>query len=218
MTGTNPKGKKIFILGLFIILIISLALIFNTALNVGTASADADPPQGDTSTLSGDGLSADVWQAVWVSQEQGDPYWATAPKPVKLLDISGSQSGSGDDFSKVSTLENSVWMKLSSSVDSWAFTAKETITITNADGETVKTVSNQAPLEINGDNAQPNQNIQITGSWITGDQLEDILSLPNGQYHFVVTLSDINLQADGSNLSASSITDENTLSWLIKIG
>jgi len=168
-------------------------------------------------------VSAEVWQTLYVTNSNGGTYWVNPPKPITLA-LFGSPTGSQSDLTLVSTLQNNIYMKLNTQkpVASWAFSAKETIAVTDLNGNILGTIVNNVAVTENGVAVPNNQNVWVLGSSLSAFQLQPLIShiAGYGQCYFVIKLSDIQLNLtfnDGTGLalSASGGDAQNTLKWLV---
>jgi hypothetical protein len=216
--------RRMLAFGLFFILIICFGgFIYYAAVATSVIPGGVDmPPIGDETELSGEfGSSVTVWQGLYVYPVSGEPYWVNAPEPFFLADILGSKSGVGDDFTEVSKMQNTVYMNCPFAASSVLFQAEETISITDEMGNLVKTLSDVDHKFFSGDAfgkpVEAGENIAVASATVTGDQLEQILSLPSGTYYLLVEMSNLNLILDGQTYSAAAGSDMNVLSWLIQV-
>jgi len=223
-TPQQQKNKNTFVFAL-ILIILGAGLV--SILVISSAAADTLP---DDTTDIGDDDSTDstvtVWQSLYIKNKDGATpadYWVNAPKPFTLR-ISGSPTGDEEDLTQMKQMANSIWMQpQTNSIASWTFSCKETIVVTDLDGETVKTIANSATVNANGQSAEQGKNSQITSSWLTDAQLEEIIDLPTGQYYFTVAIGEIMLITENEDGTTNTLTSdvngtsENVLNWLIEI-
>jgi len=219
MMSKNFKSRQKIALGLFVLLILGFAAFTYLALNASAAPpASSDPLPIDSGFLGGSGS---VWQSLHVINADGSSYWANAPQPFSLASVFGSQSGYGDDFNQVKTLQNNIYMNLQSASGPWSFSCVESIVVTDMQGNVVAVVADAQTVNANGQAASAGQNVWVTGASVTEQQLQGILGLPPGQYFFTVTLQNISLQVTVNGqqqvFSASAGSVQNVLSWMIRI-
>jgi hypothetical protein len=219
----SVKMKKVLAFGIFTLLVLSVIFLFYLGSNLTTASND--PPVGELTPVNsgtGGSIYGTVWQSLYVTPTQGQPYWANAPKQFDFMAILGSPTGNGDDFTEVQKLQNNIYMNLAvEGVSTWAFSCQETITITDEQGNFIATIVDSQTVNGNGQSVAANTNAWVQGASLTGQQLQNVLNLPAGTYYFTVTLNNINLlinvNGQQQQLSALPGTDENVLSWLIQV-
>jgi hypothetical protein len=179
-------------------------------------------PPAETPTPPTPRVNAEVWQTMYVTNGDGSTYWVNPPKPIALA-LFGSPTGSASDYNLVSKLQNNIYMKLNTEkpVSSWMFTAKETIAITDLNGNILGTIANDATVTKSGNAVPNNQNVWVLGSSLTASQLQPLINkVTYGQCYFVIKLSNIQLaltfnDGTGQTLSASGGDAQNTLAWLI---
>ncbi len=187
-----------------------------------------DPSPPPTPTLATTPtLSAFVWQTLYVTNLDGSTYWVNPPKPTNPLAIWASPNKDASNFKQISYLQNNIYMKIDSAktVQSWMFSAKETIAVTDLNGNIKGTIANDATVSKNGGSVANGQNTYVLGASLTAQQLQplirNIVSYGTPHY-FVIKLSNIQLQltftdGSGQTLSASGGDASNTLAWLIAI-
>jgi hypothetical protein len=165
---------------------------------------------------------AEVWQTVYVTNVDGSTYWVNPPKPF-VLSLLGSPDKDASHFKTVSNIQNNIYMKINSQkqVQSWMFSAKETIGIYNENGFEVGTIARDATVNQNGYSVANNQNTWVLGASMTANQLEPLIEkVTRTQCYFVIKLTNIQLAltfTDGSTtlLTADYGNVDNTLAWLI---
>ena len=233
-----PKRyNKLAILGIAAVMIIVLSLILYVSFTVTTAKGVPKTPLTPTSGSSGSGLgvSAQVWQSLYIVPTTGQPYWVEPGQTYSAMTVYGSPSGSGTDFSQVQVMHNEIDVNPSlqgQTVASWTFSCQETIEITDQYGNSVGYVtqpgSSATAMTVNaqGSTLTPGQNNWIAGASETGSQLQATLNsagaTAGSEYYIVITLSNIqltlNFQGGGyQTLSGTSGTAQNQASWLVKI-
>jgi hypothetical protein len=226
-----PKHyNKPAVLGLAVILIIVLVLIIYVGYDMSTVKSSS-PPSDNTglsssspSSNNSPSASASVWSSIYVVQQNGNTYWINAPQSFSLSGaaVYSSESGQGNDFSEISTCQNTIYMQLAESATSWQFSCQEGITLDSTSGNVVSTIAPPTTINQNGGEAAANQNIQVTtGGTLTEAQFQSILNQPAGNYYYVVTLNNIMLtvtvNGQTTTLTASQGTQSNVLAWLIQI-
>jgi hypothetical protein len=167
-------------------------------------------------------VTAEVWQTVYVTNIDGSTYWVNPPKPFALA-LLGSPDKDASHFKQVKNVQNNIYMKISSdkTVQSWLFSAKETIGIYNENGFEVGTIAKDATVNKNGYSVVNGQNTWVLGSSISAIQLEPLIEkVTRTQCYFVIQLSNIQLSlsfTDGTTemLTADYGNVDNTLAWLI---
>ncbi len=206
------KLTKPIAFGLFLLLVLAGAAFVYVA---STMSSDSGEIMGVQTEF---GAGNYVWQSLYVTPLVGDGYWANPEKPFSLLALLGSKAG---EFSEVSAVQNNIYMNLKAQgVTEWSFSCVETITVKDSSGVTIDTVASQT-VTAQGQSAAANQNIWVTGASFSANDFQTILNQPVGEYKFVVTLSNINLEITANgvtrNLVAGNGSSQNILSWPIKI-
>lgn len=213
----KTKSMRKIVTGIFIIALLG-AFGFAVFQVFGSLAASAsnynDPPVTDPTEYSNTQSAALVWQALWVTPQQGQPYWTTAPQPFSLASILGSD---GVDFSTVASMQNNIYMKLDEPAGSWSFSAQETIAVRDSNGDIAAIIVDAKTINANGQSAPSGQNLWVAGATVTGEQLQTLINLPQGDYTITISLQNINLSVDNMQLSAAAGTEQQLLSWPIKI-
>lgn len=216
----NNKTMRKLTVGIFVIVLLG-AFSYALMQAVGQVQSQyADPNQppwneNEQTEFSNPANKADVWQALFVINQDDTTYWANAPEPFSLASILGSQNGK--DFKTVESIQNNIYMKLQDPANAWSFSCQETITVRDENGDLAAIIVDNQSVNANGQSAPAGQNLWVTGATVTASQLQSILNLPAGTYTFTVTLQNINLSVDGMQLSAVAGTSQNVLSWKIQI-
>ncbi len=208
---TKEMNIKIAV-GLLVILVLAVGSFAYVA---STLFASAGPPDSMQTVF---GAGNYVFQGLFVTNTDGSTYWANADKPFNLAALLGSD---GDNFAEVQTVQNNIYMNIKEQdVTAWSFSCFETITVKDSSGAVIDTVASQT-VTAQGQSAEANQNIWVTGASFSANDFMSILNQPAGTYTFMVTLSNINLQltvnGQTQSLSAPSGSSENVLSWTIQI-
>jgi hypothetical protein len=227
------KTKQRTTLGLLLILmLVGLGVFVLYEMTLPTVHATGKGPPTTVNSGSGgsstSGSTATIWQTLYIIDQDGSKYWVNAPQPFTAGDIAGSPSGSGNDFTAVSSMQNNIYMNLAESgVTAWAFSCQETITLDTTTGNTIATIASATTVNANGNTAAQGQNIWVTGATVTAAQLQNIFnqatsgSISAGNYYVVISLSNIDLtltiNGQPTTLTAQTGTAQNVLSWLVQI-
>jgi len=220
------------VLFLALIVIIFCAVLVYALVGLESTSAQQKTtivPKSGSDIITGNSVSAQVWQSLYVTPTVGSPYWVEPGSTYSTLAIYGSQSGSGNDFTEVSRLQNEIDISPTLAgqiVSSWQLSAQSTMSITDMNGNTVGYLTNSQTVNANGNTLTEGAHNWATGASVTGAQLQSLLltagARVGNQYYLVITLSNIQLTLnfqDGGyqTLSTAMVDDTNTASWLIKI-
>jgi hypothetical protein len=216
------KNQRVLAAGLFFILVIAvigMVYVFSAS-NVTKGQI----PSQKTSISSSTGSSGTVFATLFIKNQDDTSYWVNAPQSFNVASIYGSPSGSGSDFTEISSMQNNIYMNInpSDTVSSWTFSCQETILLADTSGNTVATIAGAKTVNANGQTLPSEQNVWVTGATVTDQELQTILNQPHGNYYFVIELANINLSLTingaAQTLSSNAQTsNSNTLSWLIQV-
>ena len=178
------------------------------------------PPVINPSPI-GDGTGK-LWQSLYIVNNDGSHYFANAPKPFNFLGLFGSQTGSASDFKQVATVSNSIYINLFvTGVLAYTVSLKEWIRLVDMNGNTVVTLVNGQTVTKSGGAVSQGINFWITGATLTGQDLQNVLNAPKGNYYYVITLNNIDLTLTVNGQTSTSLepipTSDNTLQWLIQL-
>jgi len=222
---SNPKSKNTFAI------LMILILLGAGAVSMFYMASATDPLPDNTDDIinnndpndNTDDVTVTVWQSIYVKNADNSDYWYNAPKPFSL-NLLGSSTGDENDLTRITAFANTINMQpQTDSFTSWSFSCKETIIVQDLDGNNKKTVADSMAVSNSGQSANKGQNTQITSAWLTESQLEQIISLPAGQYYLVIAIGDIFLTAtttDGESVTLTSdinSSSQQVLQWLIEI-
>jgi hypothetical protein len=108
-------------------------------------------------------------------------------------------------------------------VSSWSLTCSEDITIQDlhhnilTDITSVRSGNGPASISVSGGSETTGTTLWVTGASIDTADLLPYINQPAGTYYFVITLSNIVLTINGQQYTPLSLTQQNTLQWLIEI-
>ncbi len=221
--STTSKRSRNVILAVFVLLLLGAGVIAVLATSAAPVPDNNTDINDNDNVNNQDQSTVTVWQSIYVKNADGDTYWYNAPEPF-YLKILGSQTGDENDLSRITQMANTIWMQpQTDNIDSWEFSCKETIQIQDLDGNVKKTICDSTAVTANGHSGTQGQNTQITSSWLTESQLQQIINLPSGKYNMIIAIGDIYLTihtASGETKTLTSGTNgtiDNVLQWLIEI-